>query len=120
MPGGHGQMEFTGHFTAEDAAAFERGHTVAPRRPLGTGAADAPELPGAFDIAAGAGARPTRTRAPEPERFTSTHAPDFIQPDEEPKLAVDYTRLVPMLIEAIKELTARLALLEEKVNAQGN
>jgi hypothetical protein len=37
---------------------------------------------------------------------------DFIQPDEEPKLAIDYTRLVPLLVEAIKELTAKVTRLE--------
>lgn len=45
---------------------------------------------------------------------------DYNLPDEEPMLAIDYTRLVPVLIEAIKELTARIANLEEKADAQGH
>jgi hypothetical protein len=49
--------------------------------------------------------------APVVPEILQEYQPD---PEQEPKLALDYPKLVALLIEAVKELTARLEVLEQK------
>lgn len=68
----------TPHLSAEDVAAFDHGHAVERVTPAGDGA---PSF-GSFDIAEGAGARPTRSRAapyePGPSELRSAITADDV------------------------------------------